>query len=341
MSSGTGGLYPANVVAGESAGSNAAFQPFPYPGTAAAANQALAGINNEYNPAGASALNSAGLAGINMAPGFFSSMSNNANNIWDSGYNAYKNISGLAPGAISAGYAQYGALAPYVIQALQAGFDPQNALYNRSFAQQQQQNQSAQAMAGVGNTPYGAGLTAQGNENFNIDWQNQQLARQAQGAQTAEGLSGTALNSLLSGLNTGGNLYALGENTGLNAANVSAALSQLGLSGYEGLLGAGGNALSQAEGLQGNQVQQLLQYLQASTGNAYDAIASQLGALNAGTSLYGTTAGANLGNQQLLNNSLGGLGSLGGTLFGNSGLLGQLGSSLNGSLATAAGGGVL
>ena len=67
-------------------------------------------------------------------------------------------------------------------QALQQGFDPQNALYNRQFGLQQQQNLASQAMSGVGQSPYAAGLTAQGNENFNIDWQNQQLARQADGS---------------------------------------------------------------------------------------------------------------------------------------------------------------
>src|SRR5208282_2897249 len=66
-------------------------------------------------------------------------------------------------------------------------------------------------------------------------------------------------------------------------------ITGLGISGLEGLLGAGGNALTQATGMNAQQVAQYLAYLQGSTQNAAAATSGQLGALNAGTNLYGAT----------------------------------------------------
>ena len=51
MSSGTGSNYPAPVVAGQSAGINQAFQPFPYPNTTQAANNAYSGIPGDMGTA--------------------------------------------------------------------------------------------------------------------------------------------------------------------------------------------------------------------------------------------------------------------------------------------------
>ena len=56
------------------------------------------------------------------------------------------------------------------------------------------QNQAAQSAAGVATTPYGAGLTQQGNQNFDIAWQQAQLANQAQGINTAAAAQSAALN---------------------------------------------------------------------------------------------------------------------------------------------------
>lgn len=246
--------YPAQVVAGESAGSNQAFQPFPYPNTTQAANNAFSGIGNVIPQQGISGLN----AQTNKLP--------------------Y-----LADRVYGMGEEQYGALAPYVTKALQAGFDPQNQLFNQLFNQQQQQNLASQAMAGVGQSPYAAGLTAQGNQNFDINWQNQQLARQAQGAQTAEGLSGAAMNAV---------------NQGFGAETTA----QQALS----------NALGQIAGIQNIPIQDYLAYLQGSSNNAYNAIASQLGALQAGTGIYNANNTSQNANQQFLNSGLSGLGKAAG-----------------------------
>ncbi len=316
MSSGTGSNYPAPVVAGQSAGINQAFQPFPYPNTTQAANSAFGGIQNLYNPATASALSGAGQSAVNYGQGLPGQLAPQAQQSLQRGGSVYDYAVGNAGMPAYSGIDQYNNLAPFVTKALQQGFDPQNALYNRQFQQQQQQNLASQAMAGVGQSPYAAGLTAQGNENFNIDWQNQQLARQAQAAQTAGGLSSTAMGDLQSGFGTSANLLNTGMNAytqGLQGANQT---TGLGISGMEGLLGAGGNAIAQAMGLNQQQIQDYLAYLSGSTQNAAAATGQQLGALNAGTNLFGALNQGNLANQQLTNASLGGLGALGGTALG-------------------------
>lgn len=81
---------------------------------------------------------------------------------------------------------------PFVNQTLQTGFDPQNALYAQQFQQNQDQTRASNAAAGVATTPYGAGLENQSNQNFDINWQNQQLGRQGQAANTASTLESGA-----------------------------------------------------------------------------------------------------------------------------------------------------
>lgn len=82
--------------------------------------------------------------------------------------------------------------ASYIPQAYTSGFDPQNALYNRNFQQSQDQQSSINAQNGVSGTPYGASVSGMVGNNFNLDWQNQAQARQAQAAQTAAQLSQVA-----------------------------------------------------------------------------------------------------------------------------------------------------
>jgi hypothetical protein len=83
--------------------------------------------------------------------------------------------------------------------ALNAGFDPLNQVYNQQFQQNTDQTRALLEARGIDSTPYGAGVEAQSNLNFNNAWQQNLLARQGQGAQTAEGLLGTGAN-----LQTGG-----------------------------------------------------------------------------------------------------------------------------------------
>lgn len=91
------------------------------------------------------------------------------------------------------GFAQQ--LGGYAQQFGQTAFDPQSALYNRMYQQQMDQQNAINAQYGVAGSPYGAGVAGQTANNFNIDWQNQQLARQLQGLQglsTAGGAMGQA-----------------------------------------------------------------------------------------------------------------------------------------------------
>lgn len=69
-------------------------------------------------------------------------------------------------------------------QIYQTAFDPQQALYNQLQNQTTQQAAAANAASGV-TGPYAAGVTDQALQNFNINWQNQQLQRQATGEQAA------------------------------------------------------------------------------------------------------------------------------------------------------------
>jgi len=105
-------------------------------------------------------------------------------------------------------------LPQYAMAALQAGYDPQHALYTQGLNTNTQQALAAEAAAGVAGTPYGAGLTNQANTNYNLGWDSQALARMASGAGTAQGLlgeygAGTALGS---GLQQAGGQYATGIN---------------------------------------------------------------------------------------------------------------------------------
>lgn len=166
---------------------NRIFTPLGYPNATGAANQA-------YSGAGA-------LGGI-------------ANAAYGSGANA-----------MTAGQQTWGALAPYASSALQTGFDPQQALYQRTQQQVQDQTNSQNAMSGVASTPYGAAVADQANSNFNIDWQNQQLQRQQTGAQTAEGLLGAGTSALNAGTSANQAGFQLGS--GINQQAIADFLAYL------------------------------------------------------------------------------------------------------------------
>jgi hypothetical protein len=101
----------------------------------------------------------------------------------------------LGQGAAGAG----ASLIPYASQVMQSGFDPQQALYNQQFQLNQDQTNAALAARGIATSPYGAGVAAQSNQNFNTGWENQQLGRQAQAAGAASGLVGTGVGAMGAG----------------------------------------------------------------------------------------------------------------------------------------------
>lgn len=174
----------------------------------------------------------------------------------------------------------------YVPQALSAGFDPQNATYNRDYQRAIDQQNSINAQSGVSNTPYGAGVTGQVANNFNLDWLDRALGRQSTAAGTASTLSGAA-----------GNAYTAGGNVGGTAVNTQVGGSALPASTYGqnlaqdiAALSGQNTAVSGASGVTDQALQDILAYLGYGTSagaasakaqsDTFQGIGSIIGAIN-------------------------------------------------------------
>ena len=108
---------------------------------------------------------------------------------------------------------------------LNTGFDPQQALFNRTQGQVLDQSNVARAMSGTANTPYGASVNTNALSNFDLAWQNQQLARQAQAA----GAAAPLLQAAPTLAATAGALpYNLENQIGNNIQTTLGQLTQLG-----------------------------------------------------------------------------------------------------------------
>lgn len=92
---------------------------------------------------------------------------------------------------------------------LQTGFDPQDALYNRTLQRLQDQVRVGQSVRGTTMSPYGAGQEASALSDFNIDWENQQLQRQKQALQGYATGTGAATGTSAGASNIGG--YGAGQ----------------------------------------------------------------------------------------------------------------------------------
>ena len=197
------------------------------------------------------------------------------------------------------------------------GFDPQNALYNYTQNLNQQQNLAALGQSGIANTPYGQGVNAMANNQFNMNWQNNQLGREA----TAAGAAGGLLNNIGQNVNQGTSLMASG-----------AALPYNAYSGIQnnatGALNSAGAAGVQAGQLPQQQVQDYLAYLGQGT-------TAQNANTNTANSVFNQTQqlGQNLGN------SLSSLGNSWGKAFGGNGYGGSVGNYGQVSNATGLGAG--
>lgn len=173
-----------------------------------------------------------------------------------------------------------------------ASVDPQQALYSRTLQQIQDQARAANAAAGIGTSAAGVGLENQAVDNFNINWQNQQLQRQMQGAQAAGNVNNQGLNMLMG---TYGVPYQV---AGQIPANQQAALGQ-----YAAAAGAYPAAINQ----QLNQAANYLQLGQAAQNNAFNQAYNNAQAQNQQAAAIGSgIAGAyqNYQNNQLLNNMI-------------------------------------
>jgi hypothetical protein len=122
--------------------------------------QSLAAQLDAYNKYGSPYQNAANVAGQQ-----YGSLGNNLTNASNLQF-------GQQQGLINAGQQVYN-----------TAFDPQNALYNRTVQQLQDQTGATNSMYGLGSSAAGAGVANQALGNFNIDWQNQQLQRQLSGLQ--------------------------------------------------------------------------------------------------------------------------------------------------------------
>jgi hypothetical protein len=251
-------------------GSNQPTGPAPWlmPDMGGAANNAFSGIS--------------GLSGYgNAAQGTGGAAQNTFQNLYNNpyagGYQGGANFAGgLGQNAALGAYGTGGALTgaglstiPMAGQLFQSGFDPQQALYGRTQQQVQDQTGATLAASGIGNTPYGAGIAAQTNANFNIDWQNNQLQRQLAGAQGAGGLLTQGGN--LANLGTGIQNTAPGQFLGASAMPYGA-YGQIGGDQNQALGSYLGN-IGGAQGISNVGIQDWLNYVQA--GNQAGGVANQ------------------------------------------------------------------
>lgn len=109
----------------------------------------------------------------------------------------------------------------YANQAMQEGFDPQNAVYDRTATRFKNQMRDSQGDRGVQMSPHGAGLENQGMSDFNIDWEGQQLQRQNMAANTASQLWGQ-----------GGQALTGSQQIPQNIAGIAGSVQQLGMNAY-------------------------------------------------------------------------------------------------------------
>lgn len=125
----------------------------------------------------------------NLSPAGAINAGNQAGQLYGNASNLAQQYSGLLgqqyPALMSAGNSLYN-----------TALDPQGALYNQLLQQTQSQANATNSMYGLGSSAAGAGLTNNATNNFNLDWQNQQLGRQATGLQGLEGAYSQGANVL-------------------------------------------------------------------------------------------------------------------------------------------------
>lgn len=180
------------------------------------AYNAISGINSN-NPYAANAGNYQGVLNQSLANPYAAPAQSSANAA--GGQLATTGAQGgNASTAVNAGAMS---LLPFVSQVENTAMDPQSALYKRTLQQVQDQTGVSNAQNGLTNTPYGAGVQNQALSNFNIDWQNNQLARQTQG-----------LQAVGQGVNQAGTAATTAQNLGAAAAGATTQAGQVPLQAY-------------------------------------------------------------------------------------------------------------
>lgn len=218
-----------------------------------------------------------------------------------------------------------GSMLPYANQIMQTGFDPQNALYDRTQHQLQDQVRASNAATGTGMSPFGAGVENKAMSDFNIDWQNNQLGRQSTAAGAAGGLLGA-----------GGGAITAGNSMMAGAPGMLSSTSMLPYMAYNQIGGDQFNALNTLSSAGLNQMttpqmqqQAWMQYLQG--GNQAGQVANQQAQVGV------NQANSTFQQQQMLGQNLGkSLASLGGFFpSGGSGGSSSVGGGSGGSGASS------
>lgn len=197
------------------------------------AQQGLSGVTNATQAAANNPYGGLALQGANTASNY------------GTGTLAPQQVSGAA--ALNGLGGQF---MPYVGQALTAGFDPRNALYARQYQQMLDQTNVINSQNGVAGSPYAAGLATQASQNFNLDWLDRALGRQATAANTASTLGGASTAA-----------YNAGNSLGKDAFNTYNTAGALPAQTYQGLAGNALNAYTQGGAAAGNVLGPLQTYL--------------------------------------------------------------------------------
>jgi len=194
---------------------------------------------------------------------------------------------------------------------LNTAFDPQNALYDRTRQQLQEQTRAGQAARGLEMSPYGAGLENKAMSDFNIDWQNSQLQRMLQGAQGAGGVLQSGQGAMMGGANLG--------QTGAGMLSSAAmmpytAYNQVGsdnMGALDRLLNFGDTSTIAGMRVPQQQIQNYLAYL--GVGNQANQVMNQAGQLGINKGMLGVEMGklglnksnSMFGQNQILGGNLG------------------------------------
>lgn len=290
------------------------------PNLDATANTALGGIGglSSYNIAGPWvpwANQSVAQLYNNPYRGQFQDRTDQAANIgWGTGQGQVNAGNTLMQGGMN--------LLPWADQILQQGFDPQNALRDRTANNVEQATRAGLQARGINTTPYGAGVEGKAMSDFNIDWENNLLNRMNTAGQGAGYLTNSAGNAI----NLGQNVGTLGlETLGRSAAAPFNAFNTIGNSQL-GAISAGGAFGNQAAQIPQMQIGDWLQYLQL--GNQAGGVANTAygNALSANNQRFNQnqTLGSNFGS------SIQGLGRAFGSGGGSSGWGSSLPSFLTG-----------
>jgi len=178
----------------------------------------------------------------------------------------------------------------------QQAFDPRADLYGSLQQSALDRSNAINAMSGVAGSPYGAGVTSDALDNFDINWQNQQLGRQIQGAQATSPLYSGATNLAYGSAQLPNQVYMKQIADVLGALGAQNQAGAQGASAYGNLLGSAGQGLGQANSLAGG----LTSGLTAAGGQPYSTGATIGGNALSGSSQLGQLLSGitGIGNQQ-------------------------------------------